>query len=840
MPAAQTRRAGVEQPGTAARRPPLPHWLVAAACLAALTAVLWLPFGLNVLGIREEWISRAFFADGLNPAWGGAELVTRPGVLPMLAAAHYPTPGSYVSYNLVHAAFFFGKGILFYLLLRRLLPGGALIALLAAALFIVYPADAGLMTLRATHIHGAVFFYLLALYLLVRYWDRPRPATLVGMWLALGISASAYEAGYALVAVSPLALVWLEKRISRRVVRVALLWYLPPLAALANLAYHMFAQPLTIQNRVLDAGIAAGGREGTSLLAEMASGTAVAFERHFALGWQQAASLITHNSLYTALGGAAAALVFAAALLTRPAASQEEAPRSAGWWGRWAGLLIALGAALVFLGIAVYLPTTRRYVDWRIYYYSSAGAAIAVSAAAMLLSRLAGQRAAYTVFSLLMSALIGLSVVRTLHQHAAFRDVGRAEQYVLGSIAAQAPGLQRPAHFFLLQTGPERVDVGMLDSTPWTAQTALAFVYDNYGWVKGLHFCDPDPCEFTPAGVYTGAAGEHIPYSDILVFTASSMAGIALLDALPAALVAAEHTTAYNPAALIDPAVSAPARAYTLFEQWPVPFAYPLVERAAFAAAVAPRYAAGAPVIVSVTGQPCASASDCALQGWLAGAAIDVPEGERFYLTADTAADADTLAAFTAFLGTAPLVWHIQGHTGSPHEALFIEALMADYAPLWQEAWGGQRYPVVTLYQRQPAQTAALFRFGEMVSLDAWTLRDSVQAQPCQPLTVETWWRADRAPDRNYSLTLTLADAGGMGLARADGSPGALLPLLWTVGRLYPDVRAVTVPCDAAPGEYTLLAGLYDYETLEKLPVTLPDGTPLGALAYLTTVYVGE
>ncbi len=29
-------------------------------------------------------------------------------------------------------------------------------------------------------------------------------------------------------------------------------------------------------------------------------------------------------------------------------------------------------------------------------------------------------------------------------------------------------------------------------------------------------------------------------------------------------------------------------------------------------------------------------------------------------------------------------------------------------------------------------------------------------------------------------------------------------------------------------------------ETLEKLPVTLPDGTPLGALAYLTTVYVGE
>lgn len=840
MTAAQTQRAGASQPTTtAARFALLPHWLVAAFCLAVLTAILWLPFGLNVMGIREEWISRAFFADDLNPSWGGGELMTRPGVVPMIAAAHYLTPDNFVGYNLVHAAFFLGKGILLYLLVRRLLPGGTAIALLAAALFIVYPADAGLMTLRATHIHGAVFFYLLALYLLVLYWDRPRPVMLVGMWLALGISTSAYEAGYALVAVSPLVLVWLEKRLSRRVVRVALLWYLPPLISLANLAYHMFSQPLTIQNRVLEAGIAAGDREDTSLLAEMVSGTIVAYERHFALGWQQAVNLVMHNRLYTALAGAAAALVFVAALLVRPSASQETS-RSIGWFGRWAGLLIALGVAVVFLGIVVYLPTTRRYVDWRVYYYSSAGAAIAVSAAVMFLSRLAGRRAAYIVFSLLMSALIGLSVVRTLHQHAAFRDVGRDEQYVLGSIAAQAPGLQRPAHFLLMQTGPEHMSVGMLDSTPWTSQTALAFVYDNYDWVKGLHLCNPTPCDFTPAGIYTGVAGEYVPYSDVLVFAASSVAGVTLLETIPDALVAAEYTTAYNPAALIDPAIMAPARAYTLFEQWPVPFAYPLVGRASFAAAIEPRYTAGVPVIVSVTGQPCASASDCALYDWLAGKAISVPETERFYLTANTPADANTLAAFESFLGEAPLVWHIQGYTGNPQEALFSEALMAVYAPLWQETWGGQRYPVITLYQRQPAQTATLFRFGEAISMEAWTLRDSVQAQRCQPLTVETWWQADSVPDRNYSLTLALADAGGMGVARADGSPGALLPMLWTAGRLYPDQRTVTVPCDAAPGEYLLLAGLYDYETLERLPVALPDGTPLDDLVYLTTVYVSE
>ena len=835
MPTAPERAAPAA--ALAARFRP-PHWATAALSLAALTAILWLPFGLNVMGIREEWITRAFFADSTE--WGGAELVTRPGVVPMIAAAHYLTPDSFVAYNLLHAAFFFGKGFLLYLLLRRLLPLGAVIALLAAALFIVYPADAGLMTLRATHIHGAVFFYLLALYLLLRYWDRPRPLTLALMWLALGISASAYEAGYALIAASPLLLLWLEKRLSRRVVRVALLWYLPPLLALANLAYQMSAQPLSIQNRVLEAGIAAGGRDGTSFLGEIVSGVALAFERHFLLGWQQAASLIGQNRLYAALGGAAAALLFIAALLLRPPSSRETA-RPIGWFGRWAGLLVAVGIIVVFLGIVVYLPTTRRYVDWRVYYYSSAGAALAVSAAAMFLSRLAGRRLAYTVFSLLLSALIGLSVVRALHQHAGFRDVGLDEQYLLGSIAAQAPALERPAHFFLLPTGPDQMSVGMLDSNAWTAQAALAFVYGRYDWVQGLHICGPTPCDFTPAGVNVGVEGEYIPYSDALVFAASSMGGLALLDAIPDTLAPAAYTAAYNPAALIDSTAAAPARVHTLFSQWPAPYVYPLVDRAAFAAEVAPRYSPDTPVIVSVTGQPCASASDCALYDWLGGKAISVPETERFYVTADTPADADTLAAFQAFLAGAPQVWHIQGYTGSSQEAQFVALLTAEYAPLWHENWDGRRFPAVTLYRRLPAApTATLYRFGDRISLQSWRLQDSVQAQRCQPLTVESWWRADSAPARNYSLTMTLADAGGMGVARADGSPGALLPMLWTVGRLYPDERTVTVPCDAAPGEYMLLAGLYDYETQQRLPATRPDGAPADDLVYLTTVYVSE
>jgi hypothetical protein len=70
--------------------------------------------------------------------------------------------------------------------------------------------------------------------------------------------------------------------------------------------------------------------------------------------------------------------------------------------------------------------------------------------------------------------------------------------------------------------------------------------------------------------------------------------------------------------------------------------------------------------------------------------------------------------------------------------------------------------------------------------------------------------------------------------------PGYLEAPLWQVDRPYPDQRGLTIPCDSAPGEYPLLLGVYQFvgAATHNLPVTLPDGTPLGELAYLTTLIV--
>jgi hypothetical protein len=77
-----------------------------------------------------------------------------------------------------------------------------------------------------------------------------------------------------------------------------------------------------------------------------------------------------------------------------------------------------------------------------------------------------------------------------------------------------------------------------------------------------------------------------------------------------------------------------------------------------------------------------------------------------------------------------------------------------------------------------------------------------------------------------------------VGVARSDGNPSPVLTQQWRPGWLYVDERQLTLPCDLEPGEYPLLTGLYNFRTLESLPVTTSEGAPLGELLYLTTLLV--
>ena len=116
--------------------------------------------------------------------------------------------------------------------------------------------------------------------------------------------------------------------------------------------------------------------------------------------------------------------------------------------------------------------------------------------------------------------------------------------------------------------------------------------------------------------------------------------------------------------------------------------------------------------------------------------------------------------------------------------------------------------------------------------------------QPCDQISVDTWWSAETAIDQLYSTTLALAGPDGNGIANADDMPGGVfLTSMWQPGELYFDERALTIPCDIADGDYSLLLGMYQIpradEPLTPLEVHTSAGAETGRnYEYLTTLQV--
>ena len=208
--------------------------VVTLAVFALLLAALWIPFGFSKTGLLEEWslfavLDRGGRVVGLLQL-GGHE--TRPLVLLGWALGYWLTPNSFVGLNLVHALLVLAKGLLFYAVVYRLVPANPAFALVAALLFVVYPADTALFAFRVMNYHLTLSLYLLALWLLLVCRDRPRVLGLVGLWIALAVALGTIEVAFPLVFASPLLLIWLEGRLTRRVLWLAALWYLVPVALL--------------------------------------------------------------------------------------------------------------------------------------------------------------------------------------------------------------------------------------------------------------------------------------------------------------------------------------------------------------------------------------------------------------------------------------------------------------------------------------------------------------------------------------------------------------------------------------------------------------------------------
>ena len=119
--------------------------------------------------------------------------------------------------------------------------------------------------------------------------------------------------------------------------------------------------------------------------------------------------------------------------------------------------------------------------------------------------------------------------------------------------------------------------------------------------------------------------------------------------------------------------------------------------------------------------------------------------------------------------------------------------------------------------------------FGGEVRLVGYGL-DGETARPGETIHITLYWQALAPMEVDYSVFVHLVGEEEMIIAQRDSYPGqGNAPTSgWSVGPIVEDVYPISIPATAlAPRAYRLVVGVYNYQTMGRLPLLDPPGDSL-------------
>lgn len=122
-------------------------------------------------------------------------------------------------------------------------------------------------------------------------------------------------------------------------------------------------------------------------------------------------------------------------------------------------------------------------------------------------------------------------------------------------------------------------------------------------------------------------------------------------------------------------------------------------------------------------------------------------------------------------------------------------------------------------------------QFGEHITLESIALNRR-SFNPNDAIQIQLEWITDSELDIRYKVFIQLLNSEGVLVAQRDSEPSGnqALTTLWRPSETVVDNHALAIP-DLAPGDYTLILGLYDSENPEsRLPVAEGDFYTLGTI----------
>ncbi|MCY4072235.1 MAG: hypothetical protein OXG60_13140 [Chloroflexi bacterium] len=371
---------------------------------------LYLPFGFNSIGHWESWGYRAYL-EGQHSWNVEFELNTRFWVMVPHLLANIIAPDSFVGFHLVHLLILWAKLTLLFGILRALgftRPH----AFLTTMLFMVYPVNSDLMSLRSLPNQFSVMSLLAAAFLMLEYRKSPSRWHLLGIWLGLLFNVVTNETAYAIILVAPALWVSRRPRGGWQNANLTVVWYLFPACKIAHLLLLSSLNMTFYNSYVFESSKYSFGISADALGAVF--GRLAEVYRHTFVGsWVEALNATGASNWFAP---SLAMLTLAGAFtwyLVRCGDSDEQEVEDNAKTSFVCGLLFVVPA----VGILIWLPQYAGDL-WRMYFYVPIGASIAVfSLARIFTGRVLPRRYREATIVALCLALMLPATERLLIQH---------------------------------------------------------------------------------------------------------------------------------------------------------------------------------------------------------------------------------------------------------------------------------------------------------------------------------------------------------------------------------------------------------------------------------------
>ncbi len=528
---------------------------VAVGAFFLFLLMLYLPFGFDSVGHWEEWVFRAYLESeqsGVSP-----ELVSRFWILVPNVFANLISPQSFVGYHLVNFLMFWGRLALFYGILRQL-KMGPLFAFLTTILFMVYPVNTGLMSLRHFLMNARVLSLLAAVFFCLEFVEQPSRLRLAGLWLALLLNVGSYEAGYAIIAVMPLLWWWRRPLWTWRNVNLTAIWYLFPVVKivfllLLNLDSRQYYGSELVSNSMEPQQFALDS------IAYYAGVIERVYRQTFWYGWREALSASSQSAWNIPVIGVLSLTGLTAVYLARGTNPMRFSSKRQAAFGMLSGMLFVLPSVGVLMWLEKYSFDLRR-----MYIYVPVGASLAVLSLIFLIASVINNihlRKAFIIGVCLLAMYPALA--RLFNQHAHYVSSAKNKAIILRQVIEQAPTIDGDANLILLteMLGVELRAKGISELRTGMLHSAIAVLYEHEG--PDLTFvCIIDKRCFKDE---LGLPAFHLrddtdtDFSDIVMFRLNKDLSVELLREL-----GGPSNASYNPDRLIDTSAPIPPRALTM------------------------------------------------------------------------------------------------------------------------------------------------------------------------------------------------------------------------------------------------------------------------------------